>query len=68
MGKGCEGKTDREILVEVSTDQKWIINTLNNHLKHHWIITTLALGAAFTGLSSFVVGIILLIVKFKVGI
>ena len=35
MGKGCEGKSDREIIVELHTNQLWIMKTLNNHLSHH---------------------------------
>lgn len=30
-----ENKTDREIIVELHTNQTWIMETLKNHLAHH---------------------------------
>lgn len=35
MGHDCEGKSDREIIVELHTNQQWVMKTLSNHLSYH---------------------------------
>ena len=35
MGRDCEGKTTKQIVTELHTNQGWIIETLRNHLSYH---------------------------------
>lgn len=58
---------DHDLLVRLCVSHDDLKIEFTNHLHKHWQITVLALTAAVTGMSSFVVGIILLIAKFKVG-
>jgi hypothetical protein len=58
---------DHDLLVELMVGYDNLKDEFQNHLKHHFIVTTIALSAALSGIASFVVGIILLLVKFKVG-
>lgn len=65
MGAGCENKSDREIIVELHTNQQWIIKTLGNHLAHHEQISlqnrsmrTCVYIAVFSAVISVVFGIL----------
>jgi hypothetical protein len=59
--------SDHDLLVRLCVSHDDLKIEFSNHLHKHWQITVLALSAALTGTASFVVGIILLIAKFKVG-
>jgi len=58
---------DHDLLVIVCTKVDTLEKHFTNHLKHHWAITLAATTATFMGLSSFIVGVILLFVKFGVS-
>ena len=52
------GLSERELLVLNHTDICWVKKLLNNHLRHHWIITVAALTAAFGFASAFLIVLI----------
>jgi len=53
-----EVKTDHDLLISLSKDMSWLKQIMSNHLKHHWAITIIALGAACTGFGSLILYII----------
>ena len=55
---------DHDLLVRLCVSHDDLKIEFSNHLHKHWQISVLALSAALSGIASFVVGIILLIVKF----
>lgn len=55
--------SDHDLLLVLYTLQKEMVKQLDNHLRHHTMINIVALSAVFIGISSFVVGLILLYVK-----
>jgi len=55
--------SDHDLLVVVYTRQEEQIKQFSNHLRHHWMVTITALSAAFVGTGSFLVGLILLLIK-----
>jgi len=54
---------DHDLLVILCAKFDTLEEHFTNHLKHHWAITLAATTATFMGLSSFIVGVILLLVK-----
>jgi hypothetical protein len=50
------GKIEEDI-VEIKTDLKWIKQTLETHISHHWQIKTLAIAAVAGGIVSLLIGI-----------
>lgn len=53
-----ENINDHDLLMEIKTNQIWLMAQFNNHLKHHFLITLGALGAAFSSISALIVFII----------
>lgn len=54
-----DSKTDdHDILIELKRDVCWMRKTLENHLKHHWLIT---LGACTAAMMAFATLIVFLI-------
>jgi len=58
-----EQRTDHDLLICIEQKIKFLQNQFENHLKHHFIITVLALSAALTGVGSVVTGILLFLIK-----
>jgi len=56
-------RTDHDLLIEVITYQKIFMKQFSNHLHHHFLITAAALSAGLMGTASFIVGLLLLLVK-----
>jgi len=54
---------DHDLLISSNVKLDLLDKQFSNHLQHHWAITIAALSAAFMGLSSFAVSMILLLVK-----
>jgi len=52
---------DSERIIRIETKQDILIRQFENHLRHHWAVTLLALSAALTGCCSFIVGLLLLL-------
>ena len=50
---------DHDILIELQRDICWIKKMVENHLKHHFMITLCSLGTALTVIG----GIVLLLIK-----
>jgi len=55
--------SDHDLLIAVNIKQDALMKQFSNHLNHHWMITIAALSAGFMGLASFIVCIIMLLVK-----
>ena len=43
-----EDKSDHDLLIKLSTDMRWLMKQIGNHLHHHWMVTLAVLAAAFT--------------------
>ena len=58
---------DHSLLVALCISHDELKEKVENHLEHSWKILCLAVGAILTGSASLFVGLLLLIVKFRVG-
>jgi hypothetical protein len=47
-----QNESDHDRIIRMDENIKWLMNQFGNHLQHHWAITVLAIGAAFTACSS----------------
>jgi hypothetical protein len=55
--------TDHDLLIATNVKLDLMDKQFTNHLQHHWAITIGAISAAFMGLASFVVGLLMLLLK-----
>jgi len=58
-----ENKADHDVQVENSVLLKALIKNFENHLRHHWAVTFLALSAGVIGAANLCVGLIIMLVK-----
>jgi len=58
-----KGLTTKELLIYTITELWNLKRAHSNHLHHHFVITLAALTAGFAGIASFVVGLLLLLIK-----
>ena len=48
-------ESDHDLLKKLQIDMRWLIQSVNNHLKHHWAITLGACLAAVAAITSVVI-------------
>lgn len=63
MEKNKDGLSDHDLLIENSVLLKQLIKTFDNHLRHHWAITVIALSAGLIGAANLCMGLLFIITK-----
>jgi len=58
-----KGLTTKELVIYAITELWNLKKAHSNHLAHHFVITLAALTAGFAGIATFIVGLLLLLVK-----
>jgi hypothetical protein len=56
---------DHDTMIRVETKLDTIGVQFSNHLQHHWAITITALGCAVAGCINFLIGIIMICIKWQ---
>jgi len=61
--ESSNNRPDHDLLIEVIARLKILEKNQENHIRHHWAVTILALSAGLVGTINLCVGLILILIK-----
>lgn len=63
MEENKNSLSDHDLLIENSVLLKELIRSYENHLRHHWAITVIALSAGLIGAVNMCIGLLFILTK-----